>query len=397
MEIMPNPLFSARTYPWSREDARDFHAALYQAIESPAAIRLLYRQSGGVTPLQDANAMSMWQEALEHLTTARKLENLCALILKTPAWTAIHDVVRAVVNAEGSVEDVEQQVRKNERSEPAAQPSPQPPPQQQERLVPYALLSLGSFAAGALLIWLLLANARQLVALGLEGRFYYLTLLPLGLAVTGFLFGVLRSLAIYRGKHFGGAIELGGPIVGFALVVIGGFLLPAPGTTFPLTIYVHGPAGEQDLPLRNEGTVLLDIRGDRQRRPIGDDGQAFFPAIPVSSRGEKVNVTVDAAGFQRVDNSRLALDETSLYVKVQRKPARIRGYVQDGNGHPIAGATISVAGLSVNSRGDGRFELLLSPDLIEGALQLRVTAEGYQPWTHALEPDGAEITAVMQR
>lgn len=394
---MPHPFFSARTYPWSRADARAFHVALYQSIESQATIRLLYRQAGGDTPLQDANAVLMWKAALEHLTTARKLDQLCSLILEKPAWKAIHDVVRAVVNAEGSAEDVEQQVRKNEWSEPAAQPSPQPPLQQQERLFPYALLSLGSFAGGALLIWQLLANAQQLVALGLEGRFYYLTLLPLGLAVTGFLFGVLRSLAIYRGQHFGGAIELGGPIVGFALVVIGGFLLPAPGTTFPLTIYVHGPAGEQDLPLRNEGTVLLDLAGDRQRRPIGDDGQAFFPAIPVSFRGEKVNVTVDAPAFQRVDNSRLALDGASLYVKVQRKPARIRGYVQDGNGHPIAGATISVAGLSANSRGDGRFELVLTPDLIENSLLLRVTAEGYQPWTQNVVPDGAEITAVMQR
>src|SRR5688572_33446741 len=152
MEIMPNPFFSARTYPWSRADARAFNVALYQTIESQATIRLLYRQSGGDTPLQDANAVLMWKAALEHLTTARKLDRLCSLILENPAWKAIHDVVRAVVNAEESVEEVEQQVRNNERSEPAAPPS-SPPPQRQERLLSYALLSLGSFAAAALLIW----------------------------------------------------------------------------------------------------------------------------------------------------------------------------------------------------------------------------------------------------
>jgi hypothetical protein len=308
---MPHPFFSARRYPWSREDARDFHVALYQTIESQATIRLLYRQSGGDTPLQDANAVLMWKEALEHLTTARKLDQLCTLILEKPAWKAIHDVVSAVVNAEGPVEEIEQQ---------------EPEPPRPRRIAPYAL---AAFAGLALLVT--------------------------------------------------------------------GFVLLRPASTFPLTVYVHGPAGVHDLPLRNEGAVLLDLGGDRRREPIGDRGQAFFPAIPGSFRGEKVDVAVVDAAFQRVDDSRLALDGTSLYVKVQRKPARIRGYVQDGNGHPIAGATISVAGLSANSRGDGRFELVLSPDLIENALLLRVTAEGYQPWTHTVVPDGAEITAVMQR
>ncbi len=65
-------------------------------------------------------------------------------------------------------------------------------------IAPYALLSLGSFLAALLLIGLLLGNASLLVSLGLEGRFYYLALLPLGLAVTGFLFGAMRSFALYR-------------------------------------------------------------------------------------------------------------------------------------------------------------------------------------------------------
>ena len=310
---MPHPFFSARRYPWSRKDARDFHVALYQTIESQATIRLVYRQSGGDTPLQDANAVLMWKEALEHLTTARKLDQLCSLILEKPAWKAIHDVVRAVVNAEGPVEEIEQQ-----------EPEPEPP--RPRPIVPYALAA----------------------------------------------------------------------IAGLALLVTGVVLL-RPASTFPLTVYVHGPAGVQDLPLRNEGAVLLDLGGDRRREPIGDRGQAFFPAIPASFRGEKVDVAVVDAAFQRVDNSRQALDGASLYIKVQRKPARIRGYVQDRNGNPIAGATISVAGLSANSRKDGRFDLVLSSDRIENALLLRVTAEGYQPWTYTVVPDGGEIAAMMHR
>jgi hypothetical protein len=285
-------------------------------------------------------------------------------------------------------------------SRPKAARKPKQPPRAGNgwaRIAPYALLSLGSFVAGLLLVVLLLGNARLLVSLGLEGRFYYLALLPLGLAVTGFLFGALRSVALYRGKHLGGALELGGPVVGFALVVIGGFLLPSPATNFPLTVYVHGPAGEDDLPLRNTGAVLLDLGGDRRRAPIGDQGQAFFPEIPASFRGQKVNVALDASAFERVDRARRELDGSSLYLQVQRKPAHIAGHVLDESGAPIAGAAIGVARASAKSGKDGRFDLVIPSGDVQDELLLRIDAGGYRPWTQAIVPNGGAITAVLQR
>jgi hypothetical protein len=264
-------------------------------------------------------------------------------------------------------------------------------------IAPYAFLSLGSFVVGLLLVGLLLRNARLLVSLGLEGRFYYLVLLPLGLAVTGFLFGALRSFALYRGKHFGGALQLGGPIVGFALVVIGGFLLPVPASNFPLTVYVHGPAGPQDLPLRSEGAVLLDLGGDRRSAPVGDRGQAFFPEVPANFRGQKVNVALDAVGYERTDNSLVQLNGTSVYLNVRRKPARITGIVQDSDGYPVAGATISVAGMSTTSGDQGQFDLVLSYDRVEDRMVLRAAAKGYQTWSEEVMPNGGPVTAVLQR
>ncbi len=265
------------------------------------------------------------------------------------------------------------------------------------KIAPYALLSLVSFVAGLWLIMLLLRNARLLVSLGLEGRFYYLILLPLGLAVTGFLFGALRSFALYRGKHLGGALELGGPIVGFALVVIGGFILPPPASNFPLTVYVRGPAGEHDLPLRSQGQVLLDLGGDRRSAPIGDKGQAFFPEIPANFRGQKANVALDASGYERADNSPLELGGTSLYLEVRRKPARIAGNVIDETGKAIVGATVSVAGTSTTSAEQGRFDLILPSGRVLDGMVLRVSADGYQTWNQGVIPDGGPITTVLRR
>jgi hypothetical protein len=66
-------------------------------------------------------------------------------------------------------------------------------------------------------------KAEKLVALGLTGKLYYIVLLPLGLSVAGFLFGVVQSYATFKGKQLDGNLVLGGPIVGFFLVVVLGW------------------------------------------------------------------------------------------------------------------------------------------------------------------------------
>src|SRR6266446_6520958 len=147
---------------------------------------------------------------------------------------------------------------------------------------------------------------------------------------------------------------LGGSIAGLALFVFGGFIITQRESNFPLTVYVHGSAGQLDLPLRNQGDVLLDLGGDRRSSPIGDRGQAFFAEIPSNFRGQKVNVALDASGYERPDNSRLELSGTSLYLEVRRKPTRFVGNVIDVAGNPIVGATVSVAGISTVSMELGR-------------------------------------------
>ena len=67
---------------------------------------------------------------------------------------------------------------------------------------------------------------------------------------------------------------LGGPVVVFVLVVLGGFKLVPNPTQLRLTAFVHGPAGRQDLVLQNAGQVVLDLGPDRRREKIGDKGEA---------------------------------------------------------------------------------------------------------------------------
>ena len=266
------------------------------------------------------------------------------------------------------------------------------------KITPYALLSLGSFIGALLLASLLLWRADVLVRYGLTGNFYYLVLVPLGLTVASFLFGALQSFARYRGRQFGGVLELGGPVVGFLLVLILGFLLPPKSSNFPLTVYVHGEAGPQEMVLKNSGYVVLDLGGERRREPIGDKGQAYFPEIPANFRGQDVNVALDSDSFEPSSpNHKQSLNGTTLYLPVRKKDGRITGRVQDEEGKPLAGVAISIAGLSVYSDKTGQFEITIPGDRMKPEFSLQAIATNFAPYRTTVVPGGNEVGVILHR
>jgi hypothetical protein len=164
-------------------------------------------------------------------------------------------------------------------------------------IVLYALITLVCFLGAVGILALMIWKGDQLVAWGLTGNLYFLVLVPMALCVAGFLFGVLHSYARYSGNQLGGVLELGGPIVGAALVVIGGFWLVPSVATFPLTVYVQGEGGPSEVVLKNSGSVVLDLGGDRRRQPIGEEGQAYFPSIPATFRNQEVPIWVESDAY----------------------------------------------------------------------------------------------------
>jgi hypothetical protein len=212
---------------------------------------------------------------------------------------------------------------------------------------PHAILSLGAFVAGLVLVVILLRNAELVQRVMHEGQFFYLILLPLGLSVAAFLFGALRSVALYKGSQFGGALELGGPIVGFALVVWIGISIRPPDSVknnFDQTVFVHGPGGRNDIVLRNHGEVRLDLGGNRVKALIREDGQAIFPEIPASFRNQLVTVGIDDTDYELVDGQQRQIGEPSLYLEVRRKPVHILGNVVDEEGTAVQAASVTVVG-----------------------------------------------------
>ena len=267
-----------------------------------------------------------------------------------------------------------------------------------QKVAPFALISLVSFLLGAAILFAMLWKAEKLAAYGLTGNFYYVALLAFGFSVAGVLFGVFQSYATYKGQHFGGVLELGGPIVGFFLAVVLGFVLVPNSATFPVTVFVHGPGGHQDTVLQNAGEVVIALDPDHVKKPIGDQGQAYFPAVPSSFKGQGVYVSVVSKEYESPRDEKLSLKSNTVYLEVRRKGARIAGRVQDARGKPIPGATVAVAGLSAPAGLPyGRFEVLIPGDRLRGELELSASAPAYTPAHYQAVPGANDFTITLAK
>ncbi len=264
----------------------------------------------------------------------------------------------------------------------------------------YAIISLIAFVAGSGLLWLYLSKADDLIAQGIGGKVFYILLIPLGFSTAAFLFGAMRSYATYTGNALGGMLELGGPVVIFVLVVIGGFKLVPDTAPFPLTVYVHGSKGHQDILLRNQGEVMIDLGHDRRIEKIGEKGMAYFPAIPAEFRNQEVPIRVDAEGFEDVaPNARYILTGKSMYVEIQRNDdlAIVFGTVRDEKIF-LSGVRISIGDLDVTTDEHGRFRLEIPPDKQKTRQRLTAFKAGYQIWESSVRPEtGQEVKIILMK
>jgi hypothetical protein len=265
--------------------------------------------------------------------------------------------------------------------------APTTPHETKSQIPTYARISLITFLCfGGVLIGLI-ANADKLSRYGLLQPVYYLVLLTMGLTAAGFLFGVLHtSSATWAGKVWGGTLRLGGPPVVVALVVIGGhYFIPMP-TFFPLTIYVHGKGGAQDIVLRNTGKVFLKLGPEISSELIGENGQAIFPRIPPDLRGQQAPAWVESDDYEAAGNTvTLAGSDVDLIVKKKIKHFELAGIVSDKDGRPLPGVSVALPDYDLHSttQSDGRFEFDVTADH-EQMVNLTAAKLGYQ--TASLRP-----------
>jgi hypothetical protein len=160
---------------------------------------------------------------------------------------------------------------------------------------------------------------------------------------------------------------------------------------------VHGPGGPQDLILRNQGKVAIDLGPDRRIEQIGEKGSASFAGIPPDYRGKDIPVDVIVDGFERTDRSPLQLTGESLYVPVRKQVALLSGVIFDEAGDPVPNVTVQVAGQTAKTNESGMFKVPVPGDLVKEEMTLDVRAEGFIGQTHPVVPNSNEIRLVLKK
>jgi hypothetical protein len=244
----------------------------------------------------------------------------------------------------------------------------------------YALVSFVVFLCFVAVLLLLIANADKLSRFGLLQQVYYLVLVLMGLAAAGFLFGILHSSAEWVGELWGGKLRLTGSVVGAALVVLGGYYFAPKATSFPLTVYVRGEGGPQDIVLRNTGRVFLKMGQEISSESIGENGQAVFPRILADYRGQQVPGWVESDDYE-ASNTTVTIADSSVDLLVKKKIKRFKlaGTILDEHGKPLSGVHVALPEyhLEATTNSDGRFEVQVTADR-EQMVDLTAEKQGYQ-------------------
>lgn len=230
----------------------------------------------------------------------------------------------------------------------------------------------------------LLFFGNRLENLGIVGNIYYIILIPLGFSAAAFLSGAMKSYARYTSNESltYGKLTLAGPIVVFALVVVGGFILPKWNDTeqqfVPRFRIVSDNVKTSDfvkgtvsLSLPDQPSIILDLF----------KGEVAFPNIPIKYLHKPAKVSVDIENYEMIDSGDIELSKEVHNIKVARTDlstnTTVRGTIINQNDQPLTNAVLNFgSGLAkVTTDENGDFEVKIAKPAGE-IIRLNILHEG---------------------
>jgi len=211
----------------------------------------------------------------------------------------------------------------------------------------------------------------RLSEFGITKSFYYILLIPVGLASAAFLFGALRSRAKYSGKTSYGSIELTGPVVLFCLVIIGGFYFASPESEFLLTIRTIDPAKPEKI--INDGSIIVDFGDQRLDKKLNENGEVMFSGVSPKFIGKPVSIFPQINGYKIKGSNSITIPENRvIYLELRERvdSTLLRGMVINENGDPEDSVFIDIeSGMASASSDDkGRFSVIVPASAGEALL-----------------------------
>jgi len=246
----------------------------------------------------------------------------------------------------------------------------------------YALMALVMLLIGIALLVYYVSEVPKLSP-GVRNQVYYVVLFPSAIACAVALFGAMRSYARLKGKQPGVALELGGPVVVFVLVLWGGFkVVPPPTDTFDLTVRAHSADGS--VPVITSGTVTVELGNNRPTRAFGPDGDADFKGVPAKLIGATIKILAHVDGYEEKWQQK-KVDGNSVELSLERIRVHLvtfRGFVQDERENPLPGVQVTAPDCDQQALTDAKGVFTFQIEATEQTrCHLIFGKEGYAPYT----------------
>jgi hypothetical protein len=263
--------------------------------------------------------------------------------------------------------------------------------------VSYLWVAGVALLSALVLLGVMLFMAPSLIRWGLVGPFWYALLLLLGLSAALVVFGLFKSWARYKGKVFGGTLELGGPVVVMFLVVgLGFYLVPRPLAAFDVSVLLDGPDGQSVAADTPPAMLWVDLGSDRRAEALGAKGEVRLVSIPGTLMDTEAPVRLESSRYE-LAQSKILLNGQVQHVALRVKAVRFVGQVNDAAGQPLPGAHISIATRNADSDATGHFAMALPADLAEDEKSVLITAPGYAPYRAFIALGGNPLQVQLEK
>jgi tetratricopeptide (TPR) repeat protein len=145
-----------------------------------------------------------------------------------------------------------------------------------------------------LLMLVFIRKASTITAYNLAAKYYYLLLIPASLSSAAFLFGAMKSYAVFIGTVLRGELELAGPVVIFVGMMYFGLKYGRNEETVDFTVLLFSHTRD----LKSiQGEISMDVGHERKTEVITNKSSVDFKNIPGRYRTKNVILEIQAEGW----------------------------------------------------------------------------------------------------
>ena len=192
-------------------------------------------------------------------------------------------------------------------------------------------------------------------------------------------------------------------LIAGALIVIAGIVYlafwqsPDPKMQ-SVSVFVHGKKGRQDMILRKQGYVLMDVNGERKKADINENGVAYFQNLHI---GDSVSIDVDfSEPYKSINPDSLYIINTGgrIYLPVALQGIeKVIGKVLYNN-EPLKDVTVTIDMLKAGSDESGRFQINIPEAEQKKQYTVWFSKPGFKTKSAPAFPQtGEELVVVMEK